>query len=127
MKKLLGILLVLISGGARADFLDCTPIEWGGSGQEYTVGTTTSGTWYVWNCKLASGMIKPNGVVVVKGHKPSTGCLILTSTTNIFVDASKIYSSCVSQTEEEKVKYARLIKSLQTQKTKLPKTWSALP
>jgi hypothetical protein len=93
----------------------CIPIEWGGSGTSYTVGTTTSGTWYVWNC-FEDGKLVPKGRVIVSGHRPSATCLAAIINPFIAVD-----EKCNSINEDEIIRYTRLQKSAKTAQAKLPK------
>jgi len=111
MKTLIA-LLFLLPALAQAK---CFPIEWGGSGTSYTVGTTTSGTWYVWNC-FEEGKLIPAGRVIVAGHRPSATCL--TSVVNPFVNMDM---ACSTVDEKEAILYKRLLKSKETAQTKLPK------
>jgi hypothetical protein len=125
MKHLLFIFLFLFSGLVRADLL-CLPAEYGGDGLDLTVGTTTSGTWYAWNCVSTATanriqLVAPEGIVIVKGHKPSAACAA--AGFNPFVEFNKIYSLCYGYTAEEKVKFNRLLKSLETAKSKLPTSY----
>lgn len=105
-------IFALLAGNAHAE---CWPIEWGGVGTSYTVGTTTSGTWYVWNCKDAKGKLQGTGRIIVAGHAPTAGCLATIINPFIATDGA-----CWTVTEEEVTKYNRLLKSMQTAMSKLP-------
>jgi len=111
MKTLLA-LLFLLPALAQAE---CFPIEWGGSGTSYTVGTTTSGTWYVWNC-FEDGKLIPRGRVLVSGHRPSAACLATLVTPFVSID-----DRCTNVTENEVIRFNRLLKSMRTAQAKLPK------
>jgi hypothetical protein len=114
MKKLLVLILFLLPAASDAALL-CTPIEWGGTGTDYAVGTTTSGTWYVWNCSV-NGILISQGRIIVKGHKPSLTCLSAIINPFVFVD-----EKCNAVDPEQIVRYNRLLKSLETAKGNLPK------
>jgi len=122
MKILIALFLVVFSTLASA--FDCMAIEYGGDGRDLTVGTTTSGTWYVWNCvnkNYTPPIGIPEGFVIVSGHKPSATCAA--AGLNPFINFTDMYSKCTGFTAEEKVKYNRLLKSLETAKAKLPKEY----
>lgn len=113
MKRSLLCFLFLFPVTATA--FDCLPVEWGGDGTSYFVGSTTSGTWYAWNCTVA-GALKANGAVIVSGYKPSMVCL-----SSIVLPFTDIERKCSTVTPETSVKYNRLLRSLETAKGKLPK------
>ena len=113
MKKLLAAFLLSFPILSQAAFL-CVPVEWGGDGTSYTVGTTTSGTWYVWNCQV-NGKFISQGMVIVAGHKPSLTCL--SSIINPFISVTE---KCFTVAPEEVPKFNRLKKSLDTARSKLP-------
>jgi hypothetical protein len=113
MKRLFLCFSLFFSFSAQA--FDCLPIEWGGDGTSYFVGSTTSGTWYAWNCTVA-GKLKANGTVIVSGYKPTMSCL-----SAIVLPFTDVERRCEADVPELAVKKTRLLRSLLTAQGKLPK------